>query len=287
MSNRALGRVSMYQVENDYFFPGNSLASLGRESLFHVVHGSPQVRMVVEYSASLNSDRDNRIPGASVIGDDRYFFRIEGRGSARLFSPSIRLQQINRGQYAALDMGTWGWSFPERRSWIMKLYGNNFRFDSRKITGFARDISLISEEDYTALNAPVAIQLFPGDLGNKDLEYSGIYEDGWVAESSYAILRQPQDQATLVVSLNVPLLHNRRPSAWAALWLDGKEISRASTASGTISFKIPVQGIGRRRVELRFDRADNLPDPDGRPVSARILYLGFQPNGVSTALTGR
>lgn len=286
-AKRGLGRVSMYQIEKDYFLPGNSMASLGRESLFRVVNGSARTRMILEYTASLNGDGQNRIPDASAIGNERYVFVVQGRGSARLFSPPMELQQIGRGRYVALDMGTWGWSFPERKSPIMRLYGNDVRTDSRKIVGFARDISLISEETYTTLSAPRAIQSFPGDLTNKDLEYCGIYEDGWVAESSYAILRQPQDQATLVVSLNVPLLHNRRPSAWAALWLDGKEISRASTASGAVSFKIPVQGIGRHRVELRFDRADSLPDPDGRPVSARILYLGFQPNPVSTAVTGR
>jgi hypothetical protein len=284
--NRGLGRVSMYQIEGDYFFHGNSMASLGRESLFRVINGSPRVRMVLEYTASLNSDRDNRIPDASVIGDQRHLFGVQGRGSARLFSPPIRLQQIGRGQYVALDMGTWGWSFPERRSRIMKLYGNDVRADSRKIVGFARDISLIAEEEYASLNPPRAIQRFPDDLTSKDLEYCGIYEDGFVAESSYAVLKQSEDEATLVVTLAVPTLHNRAASTWAVLWLDGKEIARQPTASGSVAFKIPVRGIGLHRIELRFDRADNLPVPDGRPISAHVLYMGFQPNAAAQVSEG-
>src|SRR5205814_1750866 len=125
----------------------------------------------------------------------------------------------------------------------------------RRIVGFARNVSLISEEEYAALEAPSSIQWFPGDLSNKKFEYCGIYEDGWVAESSYAMLKQPEGPSTLTVSLSVPALHGKPSSSWAALVLDGREISRQSASSGSISFRVPVQGGGRRRVELLFDRA--------------------------------
>src|SRR6266850_3817271 len=273
------GRVSMYQLEPDYFFSGESMASLGRDSLFLISNPSSSVRMVVEYTASLNSDRANLIHGASVIGDQRYAFAAEGRGSARLFSPPLRPQQIDGGQYIALDMGTWGFFFPQTRSRIMSLWGTRVLNDRRRIVGFARDISLISNEEYEALIPPHAIQWFPGDLKNKNLEYSGIYEDGWVAESSYFVLTKPQSASSLVVSLSIPILQGLRASSWATLELDGKEVGKESTASGVVSFKVPVQGSGKHRIELRFDRADTLPAPDTRPVSAQIQYIGFRTSG--------
>jgi hypothetical protein len=274
--NRVLGRVSMYQVEPDYFFRGNSMASLGRDSLFLIVNPSPRVRMVFEYTASLNSDRANRIPPASVIGHERAMFAVTGRGSARMFSPAVEPQEILGSGYVALDMGTWGWSFPQTRSRIMNLYGTEVRADTRKITGFTRDISLISDEEYSKLNPPQAIQRFPNDVADKALEYSGIYEDGWVAESSYAVLRQAADDSSLVLSLSVPTLNGHPAASEVAVLLDGREVGRKSATAGLVGITVPTHGAGNRRVELRFDRAESLPLPDNRPVSAQIKYLGFQ-----------
>jgi hypothetical protein len=271
------GRVSMYQVERDYFFPYASMVSLGRDSLFRILNATQPFRMTVEYTASLNADHDNRIPAASVIGDQRHIFSVEGRGSARLFSSPMEPQKIEGGEYVALDMGTWGWRFPEHRSMIMSLYGNQILSDQRKIVGFARDISLVSAVEYASLNAPTEIQAFPRDLGNKNLEYCGIYEDGWIAESSYAVLSRPEGSPSLVVSLRIPALKGRPASNWAALLLDGAEVGRQSTSAGSVVFRIAVQAPGRHRVELRFDRAENFPEPDNRPVSAQVRYMGFQP----------
>ena len=275
--NRASGWVSMYQVEDDYFFRNSSMAALGRVSLFRILNPSARVRMVVEYTASLNGDSDNRVPQASVVGDMRHEFGVEGRGSARIFAPSIEPQVIGGAEYIGLDMGSWGWTFPSRRSRILSLYGTDIREDMRKIVGFVRDISVISETDYLALEAPASIHSFPRDLGDKNLEYCGIYEDGWVGESSYVMLNQPVDSHELSVSLTVPILKGRLASSAVVLTLDGREIARSPINSGLVSFSAPVQGSGRRRIELRFDRADNLGAPDNRPVSAQITYVGFRP----------
>ena len=209
MSERAAGHVSMYQVEPDFFFHGNQMASLGRVSLFRVLHPSPGARLVLEYTASLNADGKSEVPPASVIGEQRQMLAIEGRGSARFFSPPIRTQKIDGGDYLVLDMGSWGSNFSNPRSWIMSLYGADVRLDSRRVVGFTRDISLISAEEYAALDTPACLQAFPAHVGNKNLEYSGIYEDGWVAEASYAILKQPESPATLDVSFSVPELNGR------------------------------------------------------------------------------
>jgi hypothetical protein len=158
----------------------------------------------------------------------------------------------------------------------MNLYGTEVRADTRKITGFTRDISLISDEEYSKLNPPQAIQRFPNDVADKALEYSGIYEDGWVAESSYAVLRQAADDSSLVLSLSVPTLNGHPAASEVAVLLDGREVGRKSATAGLVGITVPTHGAGNRRVELRFDRAESLPLPDNRPVSAQIKYLGFQ-----------
>src|SRR5262249_34923113 len=96
---RSQGWISMYQPEKDYFYPDKTMMSLGRDSLFRILNPDAQIRMVIEYTASLNADRQNLVPAVSVIGDRRYMLDVEGRGSARLFSPVIRAQEIEGGQY--------------------------------------------------------------------------------------------------------------------------------------------------------------------------------------------
>ena len=182
---RSAGFVSLYLPESDYFHAGGIISALGRDVLFGVLKPDHSVRIVLDYTASLNADGDNRIPPASVIGSDRVFFQGQGRGSARLFSPPARPQTIAEGSYLCLDMGSGGKMFPERRKGIMRMYGNDVRTDPRRITGFVRDISAISEEEYLRMDPPASLKTFPRDLFNANLEYSGIYEDGWVAESEF------------------------------------------------------------------------------------------------------
>jgi len=276
-SGQSRGLVSMYQVEDDYFFHGDTMQSLGRVSLFRVLDPTRRVHLVLEYTASLNQDHQNRIPQASVIGATREMFPVVGRGSARLVSPVLELQQIQGSGYVSLEMGTWGRFFPEQRSFIMSLWGRQYRADNRRIVGFCRDISLISDDQYLAMQAPRAIQSFPGDLRKKSLEYSGIYEDGWVGESSDVVLQQDDGDSHLVVSVLVPVLEGRRVASWVALLVDDQEVERKPVASGAVAFDVRVAGQGRRRISLRLDHAVSLPSPDSRPVSAQIRYVGFQP----------
>jgi hypothetical protein len=269
--------ISLYHVEGDFFFHGATMASLGRDALFRVLNPSPRVRLVLEYTASLNQDHENRIPAASAIGDTREMFAVVGRGSARLISPALQPQQIAGGDYVALDMGAWGGTFPEHRSVIMGLWGRDYLADTRRIVGFSRDISLISDDQYLAIQAPSAVQSFPGDLKNKGLEYSGVYEDGWVAESSYLVLQQNDGANHLAVSVAVPSIKGRRAASWAALSIDGHEVARKPVNSGSvIEFNVLIPGEGRRRIGLRFDHAVTLPSPDTRPVSAQLRYAGFR-----------
>ena len=49
---------------------------------------------------------------------------------------------------------------------------------------------------------------------------------------------------------------------------------------GLTSLSIPVQGSGKRRVELRFDRIEHFHGADKRPVSAQLRFLGFKTTAV-------
>jgi hypothetical protein len=279
VEGRAEGLVGMYQLEKDWVFPGASMAAMGQDVLFQVLRPSKRLRIVLEYSASLNADGRNRIPPISVIGNERTPVGVEGRGSARLFSPPIEPQVVRQGQYILLDMGVRGSGFPGSRSGLMRLYGRDLLNDYRRLVGFGRDISAISEEDYQALHPPHQLKDFPAGLSNRDLEYSGIYEDGWIGESSFAVLDQPQNCWELAVSFTVPSVSGFAASSTARILLDGKEIARRSYQPGDVQFHIPVPAAGgKHRIDLLFDHILHLPSPDNRPVSALLHFIEFQGN---------
>ena len=276
---RGEGRVALYPTEKDYFRPGRLMSAIGRDCLFNVVRPDPQIRLVLEFTASLNADKVNAVPPASIIGAGRVHMPARGRGSSRLFSPPVAPQVIAGGNYIGLDMGAPGIQFPDRRTGIMQLFGTDIPLDPRRISGFVRGISAIGEADYARMHPPQKLEHFPEDLENSDLEYSGIYEDGWVAEDSYMVLSKSDTADAITIRLSVPTLQGKASASVLVVQADGQEIGREALTGGDVEFCMPVRSpapaAGRHRIELRFDRAANLPAPDFRPVSARIRSIGF------------
>lgn len=284
LADRSQGLVSLYQPENDLFFRGATMQSMGRDILFQILRPSREIRIAVEYTATLNSDASNRIPPISVIGSEAAAMGVKGRGSARLFSPPVKPQAIGSGTYILVDMGTQGATFPDRRWGVMRWYGTDVPNDPRRIVGFGRDISAISEEEYETLRPPDSLATFPDDLANRGLEYSGIYEDGWIGESSFAVLNQPEHSSALELSLMVPSILGAASSSHITVLVDGIEVAQKSYGPGKVQLRVPMpSGSGKQRVALVFDRSVHLPDGDRRPVSAQLRFLGFRGESIAAA----
>ena len=276
-ADRLAGRVAMFQLEPDYFFPNQTMSAIGRVLLFQVLNPSGKFRVVMNYTASLKSDGRNVIPPVNVIGDARAAFPVTGRGSARLFSPPVAPQEIQGGQYVSIDMGTDGQRFSEQRSGLMRAFGTDIPLDARTITGFARDISVMDDDQFAALHPPAMVGRFPDDLGNTSLEYSGIYEDGWVAESSFLRLLQPPDSSILRIRATVPGLAAQPSASALRVVMGGLTVAQVALRPGENDVKIPLQGAAMiQRIELHFDRAVRLPSPDNRLVSALLHSVGFE-----------
>ena len=195
--------VAMFGVEPDYFYPDRTLAGVGRYLLFEVMHPTATSRLVMDFTGTLKGDGTNLLPPMAVIGDERVALGAVGRGSARLYSKPFAPQWIDGHAYAAIDFGVEGTRYPERRRGLMRWLGRNVPLDSRRLVGLARNISLVSEPEYERLSPPSAIATFPRDLGAPALEYSGMYEDGWIADDVFVVLRRPNGAAVLTVKGDV------------------------------------------------------------------------------------
>jgi hypothetical protein len=135
---------------------------------------------------------------------------------------------------------------------------------------------MISDEEYKGNAAPVAVSSFPGDLKNPGLEYSGIYEDGWVSEHSYFQLSQTGASSTITVRGNVPNVGDPNFKTDLAVLIDGSEVAKQSVPVGDFVLEIASPySTGSHKVELVFSNLQILPKGDSRPVGGLLRYVGF------------
>ena len=140
-------------------------------------------------------------------------------------------------------------------------------------------MSIVSEAEYRALTPPVQLANLAADLSDPTLEYSGLYEDGWMGESIYARLTHPPGDAVLVVK--GAMLPGPQPDGSTTLdvSVDDRPVVHVSRAPGPFVIRVAVGAVGSRvaKVSLRLSGARALSRADPRPASARLETLGFEP----------
>lgn len=253
--------ISIYNLENDYFYKNNSMARIGQYLLFRVVNPSSKVRLELNITSTLNHDGD-KLPLAAIVGKKRQNLSIMGRGSAHIFSPTIDPQIIDHIPYLMIDMGNLNKSLTHPTS-------------ENLVAGYARNISLISENEYHKLVPPTQLSHFPADLTNMDLEYSGIYEDGWISEDAFFTLSQPDEKAKLLIKGSRPNIDNLN-SSLLTIMVNSKKILVKEITQGDFEIFIPIAyNKKRQKIELHFSRAQTLPKQDDRIIAAKMEFIGF------------
>jgi hypothetical protein len=276
--------VAVFQLEKDPFFEESTMAAVGRYLLFRILNPTRRVRLEVTYTASLRPDGMNKIPPMSVIGSRNFAVPVTGSGSARVFSPPLTPQIVRGDPFIMLDFAMKPVRFGATRTGLNRLYGQDVPVDSRSITGFVRDISLVSDDDYEHRHPPSEVSRFPEDLANEDLEYSGVYENGWISGSSRFWLTQPDGSRRVVVRGMVPRIgsdaafHSR-----LSVFVDGTVVATEQVGTGEFVVEAPVSSHGAiSDVRLEFSRTQHLPGPNPWPVGARLEYVGFERGAATT-----
>ena len=268
--------TSFYQLEPDLFFSGATMSGISNVFLFQVINPSRAPRMALDITATLMADGENRLPTASVVGNQRLPFPFVGRGSARVFSEPVSPQWIEGSPFLSLDMNSGGKPFPSFETGLQKLYGSHLLLDRRRLVAFARDISLVSDDEYRGLKPPVRVRDFPADLTNPALEYSGVYEDGWVSEASFFTLTQPPGAASLRIEGMIPLIGDAAFESEIEVLVDGRTALTRKLGLGEFKLEIALApSATRRRIDLRFSKYQRLPHGDNRVAAAKLSHIGF------------
>jgi hypothetical protein len=265
--------VSLYQLEDDPFFPGHTFSGFGRYALLRVLGPTRNARLELEITKTVRNEGPERLPAASVVGATRSPLPLVGRGSARVYSRPLRFQVIAGQPYVLVDMGEFGTLGAYPHPGLQGLYGTSVPIDPRMLTSHVRNISLVGEAEYAKLRRPSVLRRFPADLENEGLEYSGIYEDGWLGENSYAVLAGGS-AADLVLRAAVPLDAGKHLEVLVNRHL----ITSIPVAPGPLSLRVHVPpSPAGRRVELRFSKTIKLQGADGRTAAALLSFLGLAP----------
>jgi hypothetical protein len=263
--------VSFFQLQQDPFFPSQTMVGFGRYALFRILGGSLGARLVISLTESLTHNGENGLPPVGVVGSTRVPLPLKGRGSARVFSAPLTPQLIAGVPYLLLDIGADGQLPKTSRTGLQGVYGGSVPLDPRYLTSYVRDVSLVGASQYASLRPPLALNSFPSALDNGNLEYSGIYEDGWIGGDSYVRLASGA-KADLVIQGQVPAGAGKR----LEILLDGREITSVPVPPGALDVRVPVPAsTNTRLVELRFATEIRLTAPDLRPAAAHITFLGF------------
>jgi hypothetical protein len=271
-------QISLFKFEPDYFSPSHKIAGIGRHLLFRVINPTPTVRLVFDVTRSLAGDAENLLPvHAAAIGMTREPFGIIGRGSARVVSPPIVPRVIAGRAYVAIDMALDGQTTPQVRTGIAALFGGDIAMDTRHLTGFLRDVSVIGEDDYASLQPPSSISTFPADLYQPTLEYSGLYEDGWLGNESFVVLAKPRGATRLRIRAGVPDLGAGKLDEECTVLVNGTEAVRRRLDYGDFTIDVPADGMPDKvRIDLRFSYVQRLPGGDRRPTGAVLRSIGFE-----------
>jgi hypothetical protein len=274
-------RIALYQQEADPYTRQQDITGLGRFLLLRVEQ--PDEEFYLRISASKTFMGRNHTawsPGSKVLGATDVPLAFPGNGAVNRIIGPIRPVYRDGAAYIAIDLNETPVQFPFERTGLQSLYNTMVPLDSRKLVAYGRDISALSVAEYAALTRPSKLNRFPEDLlFARGLEFSGIYEDGWLSPRSEFVLGGGGPQAWARVRGFVPNLPgDPLGSGTLTFSLPGGPVE-VPAAVGSFDWLIPVGATGTNaRLALAFSHSAALPNRDDRPVSGRLEYLEIFPS---------
>lgn len=271
--------TSFYQVERDFFNPGRYFSSLGRFMLLRVENPSEQVYLKVSLTKSVMGLGQTRLNlPAKALGRETLAADFTGAGAATVFIGPLHPVSLQGANYLAVDFGQAGHRVDRSRSGVMAWYNADVLLDWRELVAYGRDISCLSADEYQRLPRPLRLEHFPHDLfQGRGVEFSGWFEDGWISSQSYVVLGASQTGDHLTLRGSIPSLGTLADVGQElSVRINGAPPQVFTLRAGNFDLNVPIRSAATAtRIELSFVREIPLPGADGRPVAAKIDFLGL------------
>jgi hypothetical protein len=267
--------VALWQRERDFASSGGIQAA-GRHILFEVFNANPGSRLLLEFTRGPLAADGQALPPAKVIGLNLSEVGFVGYGAARMLSPPVTARTVGGRTYLAIDMSIDPQGILTPRSGLANLYNRHITLDHRTVVGWVRNISLLGADEAAAMAPPAAIDRFPASLFHEGLLFSGLAEDGWMAETARVRLAA-DDAHTVRVIGNVPNIADLASGLTIELMVDGQPVTRRTVKPGDFELEAALpEESGPRWVELRADKSIRLSGPDTRRVSLLVKSIALR-----------
>ncbi len=270
----------LFQPEKNPLIPERFMQSVGDHLLLQVSGLSANPVLVMNVSSTVLSQYDRKIPKIYIQGMNVQEIDVLGYGSGQFNLPLGKPLSINGLNYYHLHISRELAAFPQKSSFVSRIYGEEFELDARRITMFLNNLSIVDRDILQKSSRQKEVSEFPTSILNNELNYSGAYEDGWVGSNSYFELSD-KGSSVLILKGSVPTIYRSSiHNSTVTISIDGKKLVARTIQSGDFSITVPwigdLKGKGTRRVAIQFSNQQNLPSPDNRPVSAQISFIGFK-----------
>ncbi|HZZ82622.1 MAG TPA: hypothetical protein VFE62_29255, partial [Gemmataceae bacterium] len=270
-------RIAFFQQEPDLFAPGHQFNGIGRFLLLRIDKPSPKIYLRVAATRTLVTGRTAWNPRAVIRAASDMPLGAVGNGAFNLIVGPLTPEKFDGISYVALDFAEYPEQLIDYRPGLKKLYHQSVALDYRRLLGWARDISALSETEYGNLHRPRAVGKFPEDLAlARDLEFSGAYEDGWLSPHARFVIDGAKKGELIRFRGYVPLIEGQPiGSGVVKFTINGKIVGEASMSRGQFDWLLPVTESEATDVNLEFSAIGTLAGRDRRPVAAKLDYLGL------------
>ncbi len=273
-------RISLFQQEPDLFAPGHDFAGLGRFLLLRVERPTEEIYLRVAATRTQLLGRTGWSSRALLHAATDQPLDLLGHGAFNRIVGPLKPLWHEGAAYVAIDFMETPESIPDFRHGLKALYHADVPLDSRRLVGWGRDISVLSPAQYAALARPRRLARFPQDLLSNDaLEFSGIYEDGWLSPDSEFVLAGAQAGGCVRLRGSIPALAGMPLGTGELLVsINGAPTIPLPAKSGRFDWQIPItSGASQTRVRLHFTASAPLPGNDTRPVGGALDLLEISP----------
>ncbi len=273
-------RIAIYQQEADPYTKRQDITGMGRFLLLRVEQPDQEFYLRIAASKTFMGEGHTAwSPGARILGATDVPLAFPGNGAVNRIVGPIRPVFRDGAAYIAIDFNESPVQFPFKRTGLQSLYNTMVPLDSRKLVAYGRDISALSAAEVAGLERPVKISRFPDDLVfARGLEFSGIFEDGWLSPVSEFVLGPSTTAGIVRVRGYVPQLAGAPLGGGRLLARLGSREFDLPATTGAFDWLLPVSAdTATTHLSLRFSATAPLPDHDDRPAGGKLELIEILP----------
>jgi len=258
--------VALYTQEQDPLTQ-SQFSSVGRYLLLEILSPSEdRIKLALSFSRTYLGESNRKVPEITFYGDQPVKLETAGEGATSMTSPPFRPCVIDGRSYVLVDFGVNPIQRKPTAPLAYQLLDAPYAPDRRRLTGYLRDISVISSTHVESIGKLAQLSgQWNFEAFESAFEYSGMFEDGWM--SNHVILRPrfslPRRKIYFAIDVPAELAEQR---SLLSIDVDGKLVKQQALLAGRVNVQIDLPSSENQKISLTVDKPLVLPAGDGRSV---------------------